>query len=150
MSGGKFDIGACPSGQSTFPREWNQNGGPATVIGAFDGTVESVHPLVQTGKVMHGSNGYRLAIARKRTPADYEDLDALSIEEQAAIVCAIFASGDSAPGYDRVADGDADDDLDSPAWHLLDEAVRTGMVSRPECEVFGDCEARIRTGQVRR
>jgi hypothetical protein len=57
-----------------------------------DDPVAAAHPCVQVGPAITGlSSGELRRYFRARQPVDYENLDALSVVEQAAILCSILA-----------------------------------------------------------
>ena len=114
----------------------------ATIIGSYDGTVESVHPFVLI-------DGGPVVDARKRTADDYEDLDALPVEEQAAIVCAVNGS-DRDPSSDVYWFGEIP--VSSHATDFAREAgrgMRVVLTREGVADKWAEAEARIRNGEVR-
>ena len=111
----------------------------------FDGTVESVHPFVDEFRQGNRGQWFRIG-ARFRQSADHEDLDALPVEEQAAIVCAIFASD----AEDALFTADA---AGVVGWAAVDVASSVERGAQPDdglsdVESWAEAEARIRNGEV--
>ena len=104
--------------------------------------VEVAHPLVIVGLVDSlqpwRADGVRW---RLRYADEHEDIEALPVDEQVAILLAICASGDGPTDFRDVV-SDRAGKLAANAYHALPRWI-------PESDEWAEAEARIRTGKAR-
>lgn len=124
--------------------------------GDIDNPVLRAHPRLIAGLVDSLRPGFACNVGGEceRTDADHEDIEALSVVEQAAIACSILAKDAELAdhGWEHITGRDIPDAFDDPACLIALDAVRSiarGPWRRLRSLRWAEAEARIRNGEVK-